>query len=506
MRWLQPGIDVSTAGRLLSDAWDSSQDLMLLAACCLASVGHLDAVQPNRPGGDYTTYRAHVLKELSERMRVPSTAVSDETVGTLACLLSFELSKGNPEATTHLRGLNSIINVKGGVNSLGFDGNLSMMVECLDMIHAALFDTTPLLTTAEPGSRGSSPETGQGDADLFDRMSPLLVAEQQDLQQRPQTAHSTKLQEVPQILIYASAALRGSSTGTGVHDYMLYKDDHSLLFRESLDHFGQQSIHGVNQTDDSHQLARACHLTLVIFYNLVINKVPYRHNSNQRNCQWLCDAVRNVRDNTWQLVPYFRLWILLTGMVTSTSQSDKSLFKAHFVRAIFQMGHSDWRRAKHFILRFLEMKEALERPSRRATPPTESNVKSSRTSYSNIFPTWIMKNGDDHHPSAYSSASGTSTRGNTSLAFGSPFLSRAPSPLPFAESVPTEPSSLPYQVTPYDDRSDDPFLKYSSADSMENMLSVPQVDENIWQQYDPFVQISTNMDAVDGPSATWFLR
>ncbi|KAF2725009.1 hypothetical protein K431DRAFT_116892 [Polychaeton citri CBS 116435] len=505
MRWLHPGIDPTTAGRLLSDAWNSSQDPMLLAACCLASVGHLDAVQPNRPGGDYTTYRARVLKELSERMRVPSTAVSDETVGTLACLLSFELSKGNSEATTHLRGLSGIVNVKGGVNSLGFDGNLTMMVECLDLIHAALFDTTPLLTNADPGSRAPSPGMDQGDADLFDRISPLLVAEQQDLQQGIQTAHNVKLREVPQLLASASAALRGSSI-LPTQDFILYKDDPSLLFRDGLDRFGQQSIHGINETDDSHQLARACHLTLVIFYNLAINKVPYRHHSNQRNCQWLCDAVRNIQDSTWQLVPYFRLWILLTGMVASTSQSDKSVFKAHFVRAIFQMGLPDWRRAKHFVMRFLEMKQGLERPSRRVTPPAENQFASPRLSNSQIFPTWILNGGEDQYRSAYSSASSAGDRASTSLAFRSPFLSRAPSPLSFANSAATEPPSLPYQGTPYDDRTVDPFLKFSSAGSEENVFSVPSADESIWQQYDPFVQVNTGLDNMDGPSALWYLR
>jgi hypothetical protein len=64
---------------------------MLLAACCLASVGHLDAVQPNRPAGNYEVYKARVLSGVSERMRLAETATSDETVGALALLTSFEV-------------------------------------------------------------------------------------------------------------------------------------------------------------------------------------------------------------------------------------------------------------------------------------------------------------------------------------------------------------------------------------------------------------------------------
>jgi hypothetical protein len=65
---------------------------MLLAACCLASVGHLDAVQPGRPSGQYELYKARVLREINARMRQPDTATSHETVGALGLLTSFEVS------------------------------------------------------------------------------------------------------------------------------------------------------------------------------------------------------------------------------------------------------------------------------------------------------------------------------------------------------------------------------------------------------------------------------
>lgn len=65
---------------------------MLLAACCLASVGHLDAVQPNRPRGNYDFYKANVLRKISKRMHSVELATSDETICALACLLSFEVS------------------------------------------------------------------------------------------------------------------------------------------------------------------------------------------------------------------------------------------------------------------------------------------------------------------------------------------------------------------------------------------------------------------------------
>jgi len=64
---------------------------MRLAACCLQSVGHLDAVQPGRPSGNYAVYKARVLREVADRMCVAGTAISDETVAALALLTSFEV-------------------------------------------------------------------------------------------------------------------------------------------------------------------------------------------------------------------------------------------------------------------------------------------------------------------------------------------------------------------------------------------------------------------------------
>ena len=84
-------MDSETAEGVLSSAWETSQCPMLLAACCLASVGHLDAVQPHPPTGNYALYKARILQEVSERMQSPASATSDEVIGTLACLLSFEV-------------------------------------------------------------------------------------------------------------------------------------------------------------------------------------------------------------------------------------------------------------------------------------------------------------------------------------------------------------------------------------------------------------------------------
>ena len=53
--------------------------------------------------------------------------MSDETVGCLSCLLSFEMSTGNKAAVLHLHGLKSIIDLKGGLHT--FNEPMVMMLE-----------------------------------------------------------------------------------------------------------------------------------------------------------------------------------------------------------------------------------------------------------------------------------------------------------------------------------------------------------------------------------------
>lgn len=91
MRWLQPDADAETVDSVLSTVWEQSQYPMLLAACYLAGAAHMDAVQQTLPGADYAIYKSQVLEEAAILMQSPETATSNEAIGTLACLQSFEV-------------------------------------------------------------------------------------------------------------------------------------------------------------------------------------------------------------------------------------------------------------------------------------------------------------------------------------------------------------------------------------------------------------------------------
>lgn len=58
----------------------------------------------------------------------------------------------------HLSGLQQILHLRGGTRKVGSTAGLAMLLEILDLTHAAYFHTTPLYTIAEPSSQPSSHE------------------------------------------------------------------------------------------------------------------------------------------------------------------------------------------------------------------------------------------------------------------------------------------------------------------------------------------------------------
>ena len=278
---------------------------MLLAACCLASVGHLDAVQPNRPSGDYTVYKDRVLREVRERIRSPISATSNETIGALACLLSFEMSRGSGEALTHLQGLKSIIDENGGMDE-SLLGGITMMLETLDLLHAALFDAEPVLTTRdvlEP-----LVQSDLSDAQTFVHLTPLVIAEQEDFHKK-NTLYREHLQQLPELLRNAFNLLDGVLKEGVNLNISLVPTDSIEHFEKCIEHFGQLASLNFNHSPDASNLIRTCHLNLVIISNLVRYRMPHRHKINQKYADGLYSAFRSVSDQAWEHLWYLRLWM-----------------------------------------------------------------------------------------------------------------------------------------------------------------------------------------------------
>ena len=350
-------------------------------------------------------------------------------------------------------------------------------------MHAVIFDSQLVLTMPTAGlNETPADDPGISDAEVFARLTPILAAEQSDFHRTNQTASSEKLGQLRNLLVAAQDVLNDVLTEEAA-SYFTTSDDTAQIFRQHLELFQQSGVQPDPRSPDAHHLARACHLNMVILFHLIVNKVPQRHMNNQSFVNNLFEAVRNVKDATWRPIPYLRLWVLLTGAISSIDVSKKSFFKAQLVRAIYQMGMSEWRRVKTFIMRYLDAKRVLERPSRLSTPLATPSLnlsapRPSRAGTTGSTP-WLF-----YAESTYGSRAGTPmsrAATDSSMASRSPYMSAITS-APYVENFQLEPpTSQP--LVPDSDAGLDPLLQYddfySTADTQPHGHTPGQLDATL---------------------------
>lgn len=144
--WMRPELALSDAEQIIARAWERAPNRMVIASLCLAAVSYLDAIelQPDCSMRNVTLYKQVCLHEIGLRVRSSATATSDETILCLGNIIAFEVwfvlmqawlpltstkvATLSPEATVHLQGLKSLLDLKGGTSSLTLAG-LPMMLE-----------------------------------------------------------------------------------------------------------------------------------------------------------------------------------------------------------------------------------------------------------------------------------------------------------------------------------------------------------------------------------------
>ncbi|KAK4498814.1 hypothetical protein PRZ48_009324 [Zasmidium cellare] len=277
-------------------------------------------------------YKAKVLHELRERMQFPETAQSDETIAALMFLTSFDLSRANVEARTHLSALNGILKQKHGDN---IPLSNSMMLETLDLISAIMFHTQPLTT---PTTLLHTPSAWE----MSELLAGLLSADSI-------AAHPTNLRGLNTLLSSAFAAVQATiinATMGGV----VYE-----TFYSTLEDFRLANCRDLEEGGTG--IARVIYHQHAILYNLVANAHPYAHPSNTRHVTGLCLA---IEAEPWRGMPFLRLMVLLTGLAASREAAKKAFFKARLVGAIYEMGVARWVEVREFVGMFLVGREFLE--------------------------------------------------------------------------------------------------------------------------------------------------
>ncbi|KAF2724126.1 hypothetical protein K431DRAFT_165912 [Polychaeton citri CBS 116435] len=92
-------------------------------------------------------YRSAALVSINNRLRNIETATSD---GVIAAIISFACNGGlYDDWNIHMAGLRRIIELRGGLDTLANNPSLRLMVSCVDIGGAAVWDTTPFFPWPE---------------------------------------------------------------------------------------------------------------------------------------------------------------------------------------------------------------------------------------------------------------------------------------------------------------------------------------------------------------------
>lgn len=146
-QWLIPDESERPASFDMTGSMDSTTSEMLLFALCLKSIGHMEALNPGQTTYNRRLFKTKVLSICNLHLKDPAKALEDETLGALACLTSYEvsrnalatltkaqadlekISRGSREAILHLTGISQIIKLRGGTEKIGRGGGLYMLLE-----------------------------------------------------------------------------------------------------------------------------------------------------------------------------------------------------------------------------------------------------------------------------------------------------------------------------------------------------------------------------------------
>lgn len=174
----------------------------------------------------------------------------------------------------------------------------------LDLLQAIVFCSEPFLMDLTPGQ--TSGEENEGLVDSFRHLRSALVLDLDTSDRGPITnIPETLLTDLNNLLDSAadSVSLLSSKRQCDEGGPAGAFFDRLSLFNER--HCDRDPTRGSTST----QLARACHQSMAILYNLVINRNPIGHSSNESYTDGLFRAIRSFDDEIWSAFPYLQVWM-----------------------------------------------------------------------------------------------------------------------------------------------------------------------------------------------------
>jgi len=302
-------------------------------------------------------HKLAAISLINDRLSDERQAVSDGCIAAVATLTNIALVlDSHEEAKKHMQGLSAVINMRGGLLSLG-DGvqtHLQRLISFNDLIYSELFDEElrfpPLVEVWNgawaalelPESSGSLPGLSRAELDYF-KIHPHPVLEV--LEEIRQLCYSEQTKPLEQ----ASDTAR------------MIRADVCLKLERRLRLFIQSEAPPATSAIDG-PFWKATALAALIHVHRSLRGNPLRYRHFKVLTMQLYDTLLTMDDGLPELdfSPSMAVWILNTGVFTCLSPVVRSEFLEMLRKACMRFGLVTWPTFHRTVSRFLWMGEADE--------------------------------------------------------------------------------------------------------------------------------------------------
>lgn len=278
----------------------------------------------------------------------------------------------------HLSGLSQIVKLRGGVNKIentGLHLFLEMSVPLfhfidkygqltrsrLDLIHAVVFHTSPMYTSAEKSQPGSTRNTPH--------LQPYDTAI--DLDQQTLDEISSFIMNIPEMDNLGAAGM--------------LPDPSTLLpeaavtpssFENEVEQWHQSLVQTAHSIAPSYEgsLAYVCSLAagLHLATTSAITPHPIRL---QAQTEELFRCMTGLPENAWDAFRLLHVRILLTALSGTRDPAARSWYNAHLTRSLYQLGLENWSSVKSLMLRFIDMQRMARFPRTKAVRAVVNDIE-----------------------------------------------------------------------------------------------------------------------------------
>lgn len=148
-----PDLDGPDGKGLLRRIWFplAMTEAATMYAVLLMAASHFAVVNPQQGALiDLLALKARALSEINAALTNPERAITDAMIGAVAKMAAYEAIFGDSEVfAAHMRGLQMMLKMRGGLSTLGLNGLLERMLVWIDLNAAHLTGRAVALGGAE---------------------------------------------------------------------------------------------------------------------------------------------------------------------------------------------------------------------------------------------------------------------------------------------------------------------------------------------------------------------